>query len=76
MAVGGVAVIADVHGNAVALEADDLSWGPLPAETAALLAPLDAPRVSGKADRAVDVPRRPPTPAEVVADADSSVSSG
>jgi putative phosphoesterase len=66
-----VAVLSDVHGNAVALaavlaelrdlEADlvvfggDLTWGPLPAETLALLAELPAPAVyvRGNAERAL-----------------------
>ncbi len=64
-----VAVIADVHGNSVALAAvlaelervqpdlivscGDLTWGPLPAETFALASRLDARFVRGNADRAV-----------------------
>lgn len=64
-----LAVIADVHGNAVALEAvlrelelpqpdvvvhcGDLTWGPLPAATADLVRPLGALFVRGNADRAV-----------------------
>ena len=64
-----VAVLSDVHGNAVALEAvlaevraeapdvvvfgGDLSWGPLPAETLALVRELDLPTrfVRGNAER-------------------------
>jgi predicted phosphodiesterase len=64
-----VAVISDVHGNTVALEAvlveaaaephdlyvfgGDLTWGPLPAETVALLEELDVPAifVRGNAER-------------------------
>lgn len=64
-----VAVIADVHGNSVALAAvlaeieregpdlivscGDLTWGPLPEETYALASPLNARFVRGNADRAV-----------------------
>jgi predicted phosphodiesterase len=64
-----VAVISDVHGNAVALAAvlaeleregpdliasgGDLTWGPLPEETFALAAGLNAEFVRGNADRAV-----------------------
>ena len=64
-----VAVLADVHGNAVALAAvlaelereqpdaivhcGDLTWGPLPEATAELLAGLDVLYVSGNADRFV-----------------------
>ena len=64
-----VAVIADVHGNSVALAAvlaelervqpdlivscGDLTWGPLPAETFALARGLDARFLRGNADRAV-----------------------
>jgi putative phosphoesterase len=64
-----VAVLADVHGNAVALEAvlaevereqpdaivhcGDLTWGPLPGATVDLLAPLDVLYVRGNADRFV-----------------------
>jgi predicted phosphodiesterase len=62
-----VAALADVHGNAPALEAvldeirreepdlvvfcGDLTWGPLPEETLALLRPLDALFVRGNAER-------------------------
>jgi putative phosphoesterase len=62
-----VAALADVHGNAPALEAvldelgreepdlvvfcGDLTWGPLPEETLALLRPLDAFFVRGNAER-------------------------
>jgi predicted phosphodiesterase len=66
-----VAALADVHGNAVALEAvladvrrarvdlvvfcGDLTWGPLPRETLALVRALDVPVrfVRGNADRMV-----------------------
>ena len=64
-----VAVISDVHGNAVALAAvlaelereqpdllvscGDLTWGPLPQETYELARGLDARFVRGNADRAV-----------------------
>ena len=64
-----VAVLADVHGNAVALAAvlaelereqpdaivhcGDLTWGPLPGETLDLLAGLDVLFVRGNADRSV-----------------------
>jgi predicted phosphodiesterase len=66
-----VAVISDVHGNAVALEAvlgevaaevpdlvvfgGDLTWGPHPAETCGLVAPLRASAifVRGNAERAL-----------------------
>jgi putative phosphoesterase len=64
-----VAVLSDVHGNAVALAAvlaelsteepdlivsgGDLTWGPLPEETFALASGLDAKFVRGNADRAV-----------------------
>lgn len=64
-----VAVISDVHGNAVALAAvlaelereqpdllvscGDLTWGPLPQETYDLVRGLDARFVRGNADRAV-----------------------
>ena len=64
-----VAVIADVHGNAVALAAvlaelereqpdlivscGDLTWGPLPEETYELARGLNARFVRGNADRAV-----------------------
>jgi predicted phosphodiesterase len=62
-----VAALADVHGNAPALEAvlvdvaaeapdlivfcGDLTWGPLPQETLDLLQPLDARFVRGNAER-------------------------
>ena len=62
-----VAALADVHGNAPALEAvlaeveqeapdlivfcGDLTWGPLPEETAALVEPLTALFVRGNAER-------------------------
>jgi putative phosphoesterase len=64
-----VALIADVHGNAVALAAvlrdlereqpdcvvhcGDLTWGPMPGETAALVDGLGMLFVRGNADRAV-----------------------
>ncbi|MEK6275062.1 MAG: metallophosphoesterase family protein [Actinomycetota bacterium] len=64
-----VAVLSDVHGNAVALQAvlvelereqpdlvvsgGDLTWGPLPAETFALASAMNARFVRGNADRAV-----------------------
>jgi putative phosphoesterase len=66
-----VAVLSDVHGNAVALEAvlaelaadrpelivlgGDLTWGPLPHETALLLQELPAPAllIRGNAERAL-----------------------
>ena len=64
-----VAVLSDVHGNAVALAAvlaelsteqpdlivsgGDLTWGPLPEETFALASGLNARFVRGNADRAV-----------------------
>ena len=66
-----VAALADVHGNAVALEAvlaevrreqvdlivfcGDLTWGPMPRETLALVRALDVPArfVRGNADRIV-----------------------
>jgi putative phosphoesterase len=64
-----VAVLSDVHGNALALEAvlaelereqpdlivsgGDLTWGPLPAETLALASAMNARFVRGNADRAV-----------------------
>ena len=64
-----VAVVSDVHGNAVALAAvvaelereqpdlivsgGDLTWGPQPEETFALASGLDARFVRGNADRAV-----------------------
>jgi predicted phosphodiesterase len=62
-----VAALADVHGNAPALEAvlaevereapdlivfcGDLTWGPLPEETVALVQPLNALFVRGNAER-------------------------
>jgi predicted phosphodiesterase len=62
-----VAALADVHGNAPALEAvlaevereapdlivfcGDLTWGPLPEETLALVQPLNARFVRGNAER-------------------------
>ena len=76
-----VAVLSDVHGNAVALEAvlaelaadppelvvlgGDLTWGPLPHETARLLRELPAPAllVRGNAERAL-FERRAETPRE------------
>jgi predicted phosphodiesterase len=64
-----VAALADVHGNAPALEAvlaevereapdlivfcGDLTWGPLPEETIALVEALDARFVRGNAERAL-----------------------
>jgi predicted phosphodiesterase len=64
-----VAVLSDVHGNAVALAAvlaelereqpdlivfgGDLTWGPLPEETYALVSGLNARFVRGNAERAV-----------------------
>ena len=64
-----VAALADVHGNAPALEAvlaevereapdlivfcGDLTWGPLPAETLDLVRDLDARFVRGNAERAL-----------------------
>jgi putative phosphoesterase len=64
-----VAALADVHGNAPALEAvlaeverespdlivfcGDLTWGPLPEETLVLLRPLEALYVRGNAERAL-----------------------
>jgi predicted phosphodiesterase len=77
-----VAVLSDVHGNAVALEAvvaelhelrpelvvfgGDLTWGPLPDETLALLAELPAPAlfVRGNAERALLEPSAQPTERE------------
>jgi predicted phosphodiesterase len=71
MRAGRLAVLSDVHGNAVALEAvlaelapdppelivlgGDLTWGPLPHETAQLLQELPAPAllVRGNAERAL-----------------------
>src|SRR5213078_5384421 len=67
-----VAAFADVHGNALALEAvlaevaaealdlvvfcGDLTWGPLPRETLALVHPLETPArfVLGNAERALE----------------------
>ena len=69
--VARVAVLSDVHGNAVALEAvldevadvapdlvvfgGDLTWGPLPEETRALVQPLEqsAIFVRGNAERLI-----------------------
>jgi predicted phosphodiesterase len=64
-----VAALADVHGNAPALEAvladveheqpdlivfcGDLTWGPLPAETLSLVSALEARFVRGNAERAL-----------------------
>jgi predicted phosphodiesterase len=77
-----VAVLSDVHGNAVALEAvlaeleredadlvvfgGDLTWGPLPRETLALLGGLALPalHVRGNAERALLEPSREPTERE------------
>jgi predicted phosphodiesterase len=81
-----VAVLSDMHGNAVALEAalaevaaeapdlivlgGDVTWGPLPRETAALLRELPAPAVliRGNAERALfellDDPARAEKPRE------------
>ncbi len=74
-----VAVLSDVHGNAVALEAvleevsservdlivfgGDLTWGPLPEETLALVADISTPTlfVRGNAERALLEPSDPPT---------------
>jgi putative phosphoesterase len=81
-AVGRVAVLSDVHGNAVALEAvlaeladvavdlvvfgGDLTWGPQPEETLALVDRLDVPSlfVRGNAERALLEPSTEPTPRE------------
>ena len=68
-----VAALADVHGNAPALEAvlaeveaqrpdlivfcGDLTWGPLPAETYELVRGLDALHVRGNAERALFEPQ-------------------
>jgi putative phosphoesterase len=68
-----VAALADVHGNAPALEAvlaeveadrpdlivfcGDLTWGPLPAETFELVRGLDALYVRGNAERALLEPQ-------------------
>jgi predicted phosphodiesterase len=77
-----VAVLSDVHGNAVALEAvlaelpavspdlvvfgGDLTWGPLPCETLALLGIVQAPTVfvRGNAERALLEPAAEPTDRE------------
>ena len=77
-----VAVLSDVHGNAVALEAvlaelehedadlvvfgGDLTWGPLPRETLALLDGLALPalHVRGNAERALLEPADEPTDRE------------
>jgi putative phosphoesterase len=77
-----VAVLSDVHGNAVALEAvlaelesepvdlvvfgGDLTWGPLPADTLALVAELRTPAlfVRGNAERALLEPADTPTERE------------
>ena len=74
-----VAVLSDVHGNAVALEAvlrelpaveaelvvvgGDLTWGPLPDETIALVEGLEVPvvLVRGNAERALLEPSATPT---------------
>jgi hypothetical protein len=74
-----VAVLSDVHGNAVALQAvleelgrervdlivfgGDLTWGPLPAETLALVAGISTPTlfVRGNAERALLAPSDRPT---------------
>ena len=71
MSAARVAVLSDVHGNAVALEAvlaevvaeepelvvfgGDLTWGPLPEETLALVAALPMPTlfIRGNAERAL-----------------------
>jgi predicted phosphodiesterase len=77
-----VAVLSDVHGNAVALEAvlaelprhdpdlvvfgGDLTWGPLPEETLALVDGLPVPAlfVRGNAERALLEPAAEPTERE------------
>ena len=77
-----VAVLSDVHGNAVALAAalselagcepdlvvfgGDLTWGPLPEETLALVAGLDVPAlfVRGNAESALLEPPNEPTERE------------
>ena len=74
-----VAVVSDVHGNAIALEAvladvareapelvvfgGDLTWGPLPQETLALVAELGTPAlcVRGNAERGLLDPNDEPT---------------
>jgi predicted phosphodiesterase len=78
---GRVAVLSDVHGNAVALEAvlrdldrdvdlvvfgGDLTWGPLPEETLALVRGLETPAlfVRGNAERALLEPSDEPTKRE------------
>lgn len=81
-AVERVAVLSDVHGNAVALEAvleelagdrvdlvvfgGDLTWGPQPEETLALVGGLRVPAlfVRGNADRALLEHSEEPTPRE------------
>ena len=94
MSVRRVAVLSDVHGNAVALQAvleeldgenvdlivfgGDLTWGPLPAETLALVAgistqkPSSANRASGDplAEQMVELLLSPRTRAEVIEDAE------
>ena len=78
--VNRVAVLSDVHANAVALEAvlaevraeapelvvfgGDLTWGPLPAETLALVAGLELPArfVRGNAERGLLDPSAEATP--------------
>jgi len=77
-----VAVLSDVHGNAVALQAvleelsaenvdqivfgGDLTWGPLPEETLALVSELSTPAlfVRGNAERALLEPSDAPTERE------------
>ena len=77
-----VAVLSDVHGNAVALQAvlaeleserpdlvvfgGDLTWGPLPGETLALVDGLSVPAlyVRGNAERALLEPADEPTERE------------
>jgi predicted phosphodiesterase len=79
---GRIAVLSDVHGNAVALEAvladlaslppdlvvfgGDLTWGPLPEETLALVGRLPFPAlfVRGNAERALLEPAADPTERE------------
>jgi putative phosphoesterase len=79
---GRVAVLSDVHGNAVALEAvleelseesvdlivfgGDLTWGPLPQETLALVTRIATPTlyVRGNAERALLEPSDRPTERE------------
>ena len=80
-----VAALADVHGNAPALEAvlaevereapdlivfcGDLTWGPLPEETIALAAALDARFVRGNAERALlETPEQPTERARFLAE--------